>query len=334
MKAMPERPKIWIPSLSANRPAGGQAQHAWQTLVSTVVTHDARQLTQHVSMLPITSTLEDAAKSDVYVLLNAIGRDGFEISEVSDHGSVNHLLVKNFLGKAVFVLAGEAVVGAKQNRTFNVSMLLPPGQETVVTVTCIESGRWSAHANDVRAAKGMMPSSTRRTMMDDVGRRMEEPGQELAADQMSVWSQISNRLVRMRMRTRTQDMNELLEHKDLTESTREIPAPLQDQIGAVFLVDDAVVGLELFRTSDLFAASMRRLTMGYGLDAMTGNSSARTSWNDETIESVLLLINRCKFLTKDSPGLGSEVHVTAESFVGHGLAVGDSIVHFAAMPRV
>lgn len=171
-------------------------------------------------------------------------------------------------------------------------------------------------------------------MMEDMGRRMEEPGPELAADQMSVWGQISNRLARMRVRTRTQDMNELLEHEDLTESTRRLPAPLQDQIGAVFLVDDAVAGLELFRASDIFAAFVRRLAIGYGLDAMTGNSSARTSWNDETIESVLLLINRCEFLTKDSPGLGSEVHVTTESLVGHGLAVGDSIVHFAAMPRV
>jgi len=151
---------------------------------------------------------------------------------------------------------------------------------------------------------------------------------------MSVWGQISNRLAHMRMRTRTQDVNELLEHEDLTESTHRLPTPLQDQIGAVFLVDDAVVGLELFRASDLFAASMRRLTMGYGLDAMTGNSSARTSWNDETIESVLLPINRCEFLTKNSPGLGSEVHVMTEGLVGHGLAVGDTIVHFAAMPRM
>jgi hypothetical protein len=61
---------------------------------------------------------------------------------------------------------------------------------------------------------------------------MEEPGPELA-DQMSVWGQISNRLAYMRMRTRTQDMNELVEHEDLTESTRRLPAPLHDQIGAV-----------------------------------------------------------------------------------------------------
>ena len=47
-------------------------------------------------MLPITSTLQDAAKSNVYVLLDAIGRAGFEIGEVSDHESVNHLLVRKF----------------------------------------------------------------------------------------------------------------------------------------------------------------------------------------------------------------------------------------------
>jgi hypothetical protein len=33
-------------------------------------------------MLPITSTLEDAAESDVHVLLDAIARTGFEIGEV------------------------------------------------------------------------------------------------------------------------------------------------------------------------------------------------------------------------------------------------------------
>jgi ARG and Rhodanese-Phosphatase-superfamily-associated Protein domain len=66
--------------------------------------------------------------------------------------------------RPVFVMEGEEVVGAKQNRTINLSILVPAQAEVIAPVTCVEAGRWHArsaqfaassrtHFTEARAAK-------------------------------------------------------------------------------------------------------------------------------------------------------------------------------------
>jgi hypothetical protein len=61
-------------------------------------------------------------------------------------------------------MEGEDVVGAKQNRTINLSILVPAQAEVIAPVTCVEAGRWHArsaqfasssrtHFTEARAAK-------------------------------------------------------------------------------------------------------------------------------------------------------------------------------------
>jgi hypothetical protein len=42
----------------------------------------------------------------------------------------------------VFVMAGEQLVGCKQNRVVNASIMVPPQSEVPLPVTCVERGRW------------------------------------------------------------------------------------------------------------------------------------------------------------------------------------------------
>src|SRR5688572_29584273 len=80
----------------------------------------------------------------------AIGTDDAVITETSEDGSVPELALANNSIRALFVLDGEQVIGVKQNRTFNVSMLLPPESNTVVPVSCLELGRWARRHGAVR----------------------------------------------------------------------------------------------------------------------------------------------------------------------------------------
>ena len=84
----------------------------------------------------------DAGSRTYLTLDEALESATARVSEVSDGGSVPELLFKNLGDKPVLLVEGEELVGAKQNRTLNVSILAPPGRETRIPVTCVEAGRW------------------------------------------------------------------------------------------------------------------------------------------------------------------------------------------------
>jgi hypothetical protein len=91
-------------------------------------------------ILSLRSTLRTQSK---YALLQqAISRGTMTITEVSDAGSVPQLLAVNKGPWPVLIFDGEELVGAKQNRIANATVLVGVGK-TVLPVSCVEAGRWS-----------------------------------------------------------------------------------------------------------------------------------------------------------------------------------------------
>src|SRR5947207_11318684 len=71
---------------------------------------------------------------------------GFHVTEVDAAGSVAELLAHNPLDADVLLYDGEELVGAKQNRILNISVLVPARGETKIPVSCVEEGRWRARS--------------------------------------------------------------------------------------------------------------------------------------------------------------------------------------------
>src|SRR4051812_44653408 len=81
-----------------------------------------------------------------YVSLDEALAGGLDISEVNEAGDVGELAVRNPLDRGVLLYDGEELVGAKQNRILNVSVLLGAGSTARIPVSCVESGRWAWRA--------------------------------------------------------------------------------------------------------------------------------------------------------------------------------------------
>src|SRR4051812_33848185 len=87
-----------------------------------------------------------------YVTLDEALPLGFRIREVSEAGAVPELLVENPLAQDVLLYDGEELVGAKQNRILNVSVLVEAGSKLPIPVSCVEEGRWHAQSAAFGAA--------------------------------------------------------------------------------------------------------------------------------------------------------------------------------------
>jgi hypothetical protein len=65
------------------------------------------------------------------------------IREKGEAGTVPELLVINEADSPVLLLDGEELIGVKQNRTLNTTILLKEHSRTIIPVSCTEAGRWS-----------------------------------------------------------------------------------------------------------------------------------------------------------------------------------------------
>src|SRR5207247_2466750 len=77
---------------------------------------------------------------------------GFRVTEIDASGSVPELLAHNPLKADVLLYDGEELLGAKQNRILNVTVLVRAQSDTRIPVSCVEEGRWSARSSFFTAA--------------------------------------------------------------------------------------------------------------------------------------------------------------------------------------
>ncbi|HMY27266.1 MAG TPA: hypothetical protein PLJ59_13150 [Solirubrobacterales bacterium] len=75
-------------------------------------------------------------------LKDAIENGNLTVKELPGGASVRDLVVENPGRHNVLVFEGEEVLGARQNRTFDISVLIPSGARITVPVSCVEAGRW------------------------------------------------------------------------------------------------------------------------------------------------------------------------------------------------
>ena len=70
-----------------------------------------------------------------------------EAKEVSDEGIVSRINIINKSKKYLFITDGEAIIGAKQNRISERSVILNEDSETIIPVYCVENARWGYRNN-------------------------------------------------------------------------------------------------------------------------------------------------------------------------------------------
>jgi hypothetical protein len=91
------------------------------------------QFHQHISVIPLHTALDGAPP---YVALaDAMAARTLTVTGVSEGGSVPQLLVLNDSTQPVLIIDGEELIGAKQNRILNTSILLKERLRTVVPIT-------------------------------------------------------------------------------------------------------------------------------------------------------------------------------------------------------
>jgi hypothetical protein len=284
---------------------------------------------KNLTMVPVVSDYDDGLG---YITLGeALGAGSIEIREVSEGGSVPELRVVNRAGKIVLILDGEELVGAKQNRIVNTTILVAAGCEIVIPVSCVEQGRWTYKSDVFSSKQRVMSPSIRQVKARDVNASLRSTGR-YRSDQSAIWQEVAGLASRRGAVSESMDMD-LVFDKEVIKEYLEGFVLVDRQVGAVFLVNGKVVGLDAFGNSATFSRVFKNLLESYTLDAVDRFEKAIDAGDGKKAASdVLAAASAAKAESRPSVGLGMDLRLESEKLVGFALEHEGRIVHLCLFP--
>lgn len=189
-----------------------------------------------------------------YIGLDEAVARGLTITELGTEGVVELLAVDNPLADCVLLYEGEELVGAKQNRIVEHSILVAAESTVKIPAKCVERGRWS-HSTAIfaPAPRAAYPSL----------RRAQRAGQG------AVWAEVSAKAMRLDPRSPTEAAEAMYVSRgtSLDEYAQAFPR-LDGQSGALVGIGGRLACLDYVSRSDVFAGLYSKLLRGYALDAI------------------------------------------------------------------
>jgi ARG/rhodanese/phosphatase superfamily protein len=177
-----------------------------------------------------------------------------------DRATVSDVVVANAGKSAVLMLAGEILLGGKQDRLVKEDVLLPPlSGPRHVGVYCVEQGRWAGKANEFSAGTALAAPSLRSRLVE-------------RTDQQQVWAEVDRSARAFAASSPTgayARVHESPEVKARMESAERAPElrPVARAVGAAVSVGSRLAGLDAFAEPSLFAREWPKLLRAYAVEA-------------------------------------------------------------------
>lgn len=257
---------------------------------------------------------------------------GLLVKELEGGASVGDLVVLNPTEVDVLLYEGEEVLGAQQNRTFDVSVLVASGHSLRAPVSCVEHGRWDGarHAEAFRPApQAAYPSL--RAMKNRAAQVRVAGGGDARADQGAVWEEVAAKTRRMHVASTTGAMHDIYENR--RERLRGFESAVRlrpSQTGALAAIGGRLTVLDHVSRPDAFATLHGPLVQGYALDALEcGDAEPPAPSLDEAAAFVAGLAG-ARVTQHDGIGLGRDTRFATAVASGAGLVAGDELVQLTA----
>jgi hypothetical protein len=266
-----------------------------------------------------------------YVAFAQAAGHGVAFKELEDGASVNDLVVVNASGKAVLLFEGEEVLGAQQNRTFDVSVLVPAGAALRVPVSCVEAGRWDgARHGEAFSPAPQAAYPALRKLKNRAAAQALAAGHAPRAAQGAVWSEVAAKAARMDAHAPTGAMHDIYEGNRDRLAEFKAAMPLHEgQTGALVAIGGAIAVLDQVSRPEVFAALHEPLVHGYALDALEARRDARPP-STEDAQAFAGRLMTARLTHHDGRGLGHDVRLAEPGIAGAGLVASEELIQLSA----
>lgn len=187
---------------------------------------------------------------------------------------VNRLRLINKSNKILILVAGEMVVGGKQDRIVQKDCLIPPDPKgTPLAVFCVEHGRWDSSFKDFDTKAGGFGGNLANPAVRGTA--------QAKADQSAVWSSVEKSNSKLGTANATGTLREAMVSKkvqtDVSGYVKEIESKMPaDACGAIVAIGGKLVWVDVFpAVPDLFGKYWPKLLRSYALDAISSSTQPK-----------------------------------------------------------
>jgi hypothetical protein len=280
---------------------------------------------QGLTIFPLTLKGSD---SRPYVTMDRAVERGWVVFSELDRAEVNTVLVENRSAQYVFLLAGEMISGAKQDRMVGQDILLPPKSGPIkVEVFCVEHGRWVAQSDHFGSARANAPLAVRKAGAID-------------QDQSMVWDRVAEKRAEnsvtagsggsyLEVPKAPEVQSKMKPYKDALLA---LPRTVPEGSGVAVAVGDQILCLDLFVSKGLFQDLYPKLLDSYVTDAMNKPKTWR-GVTQKDVEDLLAHARNADEHEVPTPGAGWAEELKGSRVSGTALFDKGSLVHLDLFPK-
>ena len=285
------------------------------------------QTFENMAIIPI--FISENIDIEYISLSQALEQGSLVIAEVDQSGSVPNLKVINQSDQLVLILDGEEIVGAKQNRILNTSILIDKKSELVIPVSCTEVGRWQYTSREFSASNVIMSQKARSMKSHSVYDSLLE-GKGYRSDQSQVWSNIEELQRKAGSTSHTSAMKDVFTAKG-QELDKYLQAfeSMQNQQGCLVFVNGEMLGLDVISKEDIYKQVHPQLIKSYAMEAMLEKIEPTESVTKATGQKFFEKVKKSKEKQFEGVGSGKDYRYEIEDIFGSALIFNDRVIHLA-----
>jgi hypothetical protein len=251
-------------ALAQKAPAPRSTRLDDKTALLAPVTHD------NLTIFPVITTAAKPANVDYLVLDEGMKNKQVQILEKDREGTVNELTIRNRSSRPLFLMAGEVVIGGKQDRIIGKNTIVAPRATETIPVFCVEHGRWSGRKAEFKSAGALAHTALRKKAN--------------FSDQNEVWSEVSAKNAKRKLDNDTDTYRGVAQSATVVKSIggyqKAFTGKLdklgqkERQVGFVVALGGKVVAIETFGSPKLFKKFEKKLLRSYFVEAIDAERSA------------------------------------------------------------
>ena len=252
-------------------------------------------------------TLDEGLRAGT-VTITELGGDGrarsIDRRHMGDGAEVNRLALTNNSGKALVLIAGEMILGGRQDRIVGHDCIIESSNAPVpLDVFCVEHGRWSGGAALGERAGGFIGnartgnSGSASGAIDVMAAPMALPSirekAQAKKDQEEVWTAVADAVTVNGASTSTGTLRSVYQVKRVTAKLDRYERAFKEKlsagavVGVVAAIGGKIVSADVFASHSLFQAYWPKMLKSYALEAVNAAPGAARQVSKDDAESYL-----------------------------------------------